>query len=58
MRWCKEFPGIVKRLQQGLLELLTFFNEPEFPWPKVMTTNIIEGCLVEVPHRTRPWFAL
>jgi transposase-like protein len=54
LRWREEYPGIVKRLQQDLPELLAFFNEPRSPWRKVRTTNIIERCFVEVRRRPRP----
>jgi len=54
LRWRKEYPRIVKRLQQDLPELLAFYNEPRSLWRKVRTTNIIERCFVEVRRRTRP----
>jgi putative transposase len=54
LRWQKEYPGITRRLQQDLPELLAFFNEPRSLWRKVRTTNIIERCFVEVRRRTRP----
>ena len=54
LRWRKEYPGMVKRLQQDLPDLLAFFNEPRSLWRKVRTTNIIERCFVEVRRRTRP----
>lgn len=54
LKWRKEYPGIVKRLQQDLPELLAFFSEPKSLWRKVRTTNIIERCFVEVRRRTRP----
>ncbi len=54
LRWQKEYPGMVKRLQRDLSELLTFYNEPRSLWRKVRTTNIIERCFVEVRRRTRP----
>lgn len=54
LRWYKEYPGIVKRLQRDLPELLAFYNEPKGLWKKVRTTNIIERCFVEVRRRTRP----
>jgi putative transposase len=54
LRWRKDYPRIVRRLQQDLPELLSFFSEPRSLWRKVRTTNIIERCFVEVRRRTRP----
>ncbi len=54
LRWRKDYPGIVRQLQQDLPELLAFFSEPQTLWRKVRTTNIIERCFVEVRRRTRP----
>ena len=48
------YPGLVKRLQRDLPELLTFFDFPQPLWRKLRTTNAIERCFVEVRRRTRP----
>lgn len=48
------YPAMVKRLDDDLPELLTFFDFPQHLWRKLRTTNVIERCLVEVLRRTRP----
>jgi len=53
-RWQKEYPSMVKRLEQDLPELLAFFSLPENLWRSLRTTNVIERCFVEVRRRTRP----
>ena len=53
-RWRALYPGLVKRLERDLPELLTFFDFPQPLWRKLRTTNAIERCFVEVRRRTRP----
>jgi putative transposase len=53
-RWRPHYPGLVKRLEKDLPELLSFFSFPEPLWKKLRTTNLIERCFVEVRRRTRP----
>jgi len=53
-RWQTAYPTMVKRLENDLPELLTFFDFPGHLWPKLRTTNVIERCFVEVRRRTRP----
>ena len=53
-RWQKAYPAMVKRLEQDLPELLSFFALPKHLWRKLRTTNVIERCFVEVRRRTRP----
>jgi len=53
-RWCRAYPAMVRRLQQDLPELLSFFAFPRHLWHKLRTTNVIERCFVEVRRRTRP----
>src|SRR5207248_5798967 len=53
-RWCRGYPAMVRRLQQDLPELLSFFAFPPHLWRKLRTTNVIERCFVEVRRRTRP----
>jgi putative transposase len=53
-RWQGEYPGMVKRLEEDLPELLSFFALPKHLWKKLRTTNVIERCFVEVRRRTRP----
>jgi putative transposase len=48
--WRALYPGLVKRLERDLPDLLTFFDFPR----KLRTTNAIERCFVEVRRRTRP----
>src|SRR6266567_2474938 len=45
---------VVRRLEQDLPELLSFFAFPRHLWRKLRTTNVIERCFVEVRRRTRP----
>jgi transposase-like protein len=53
-RWRGTYPPLVKRLEQDLPELLSFFRFPRHLWRKLRTTNVIERCFVEVRRRTRP----
>jgi transposase-like protein len=53
-RWGRAYPAMVRRLQQDLPELLSFFAFPRHLWRKLRTTNVIERCFVEVRRRTRP----
>lgn len=52
--WQRAYPGMVRRLERDLAELLTFFRFPRHLWRKLRTTNVIERCFVEVRRRTRP----
>src|ERR1700683_3725627 len=51
---CSGLAAAVRRLQQDLPELLSFFAFPRHLWRKLRTTNVIERCFVEVRRRTRP----
>ena len=53
-RWCRTYPTMVRRLQQDLRELLSFFAFPRHLLRKLRTTNVIERCFIEVRRRTRP----
>ena len=53
-RWRAAYSKMVRRLEQDLPELLTFFEFPRHLWRKLRTTNAIERCFVEVRRRTRP----
>jgi putative transposase len=53
-RWQAKYSSLVKRLEQDLPALLTFFEFPRHLWRKLRTTNAIERCFVEVRRRTRP----
>jgi transposase-like protein len=55
--WRTVYPGLVRRLEQDLPELLTFFRFPRHLWRKLRTippSGTIERCFVEVRRRTRP----
>jgi transposase-like protein len=56
-RWHAKYCKLVKRLEQDLPALLTFFEFPQHLWRKSRTTNPIERCFVEVRRRTRPMVA-
>jgi len=53
-RWQESYPGMVRKLEQDLPDLLSFFQMPPHLWRKLRTTNVIELCFVEVRRRTRP----
>ena len=53
-RWRREYGSMVRRLEQDLPELLSFFAFPQPLRRKLRTTNVIERCFVEVRRRTRP----
>src|SRR5439155_9610037 len=52
--WRRQYGAVVRRLEQDLPELLSFFAFPRHLWRKLRTTNVIERCFVEVRRRTRP----
>src|SRR5438045_9616548 len=56
-RWPRQYGAVVRRLEQDLPELLSFFGFPRPLWPKLRTTNVIERCFEEVRGRTRPMVA-
>ncbi len=56
-RWRDDYPTMVRQLEKGLPELLSFFSFPRHPWPKLRTTNVIERLFVEVRRRTGRWSA-
>jgi transposase-like protein len=41
-KWAKRCPGVVRSLQEGGAELLTFFTFPKAQWKTLRTTNVIE----------------
>ena len=45
---------MVRQLERDLPELLHFLDFPRHLWRKLLTTNAIERCFVEVRRRTRP----
>jgi transposase-like protein len=52
--WQDAYPALVRKLEQDLPDLLSFFQMPQHLWRKLRTTNVIERCFVEVRRRTRP----
>jgi putative transposase len=52
--WQNAYPAMVRKLEQDLPELLSFFSFPKHLWRKLRTTNVIERVFVEVRRRTRP----
>jgi putative transposase len=52
--WQEAYPALVRKLEQDLPDLLSFFHMPQHPWRKLRTTNVIERRFVEVRRRTRP----
>ena len=52
--WRDAYPALVRKLEQDLPDLLSFFDMPQHLWRKLRTTNVIERCFVEVRRRTRP----
>jgi putative transposase len=53
-QWQAAYPALLRKLEQDLPELLSFFQLPKHLWRKLRTTNVIERCFVEVRRRTRP----
>src|ERR1700746_3942639 len=41
-RWCRAYPAMIRRLQQDLPELLSFFAFPRHLWRQLRTTNVSE----------------
>lgn len=52
--WQDAYPALLRKLEQDLPDLLSFFQMPRHLWRKLRTTNVIERCFVEVRRRTRP----
>jgi len=57
-RWRTAYPRMVRQLQADFPELLSFFRFPRHLWKKLLTTNLIERCFVEVRPALGPWSAL
>jgi transposase-like protein len=51
--WGKPCPGVVKSLQEGGAELLTFFSFPKAQWKTLRTTNSIERLNEEFRRRVK-----
>ncbi len=56
--WGKRCPGVVKSLQEGGAELLTFFSFPKAQWKTLRTTNVIERLNEEFRRRVKTQGAL
>src|SRR5690348_15461461 len=50
----RTYSAMVRRLQEDMPDLLSFFAFPRHLWRKLRTTNVIERCFVEVRRRIRP----
>ena len=51
--WAKRCPGVVRSLQEGGEELLTFFSFPKAQWKTLRTTNVIERLNEEFRRRVK-----
>jgi len=51
--WAKRCPGVVRSLQEGGVELLTFFTFPKAQWKTLRTTNVIERLNEEFRRRVK-----
>jgi hypothetical protein len=49
---------MIRRLQQDLPELFSFFVFSRHLWRKLRTTYVIERCFVECVAAPGPWCAL
>jgi transposase-like protein len=56
--WRPRCPGVVKSLQEGGPELLTFFSFPKAQWKTLRTTNTIERLNEEFRRRVKTQGAL
>jgi transposase-like protein len=52
-KWKARCPGVVRSLQEGGDELLTFYRYPESQWKTLRTTNVIERLNEEFRRRTK-----
>ncbi len=52
-KWSADCPDVVKSLNEGGDELLTFFKYPESMWKALRTTNCIEGLNGEFRRRVK-----
>jgi len=52
-KWSKRCPGVVRSLQEGGDELLTFFRFPKAQWKTLRTTNVIERLNGEFRRRIK-----
>jgi transposase-like protein len=52
-KWAPRCPGVVRSLQEGGEELLTFFQFPKRQWKTLRTTNVIERLNEEFRRRVK-----
>jgi putative transposase len=52
-KWTKRCPGVVRSLQEGGAELLTFLTFPKAQWKTLRTTNVIERLNEEFRRRVK-----
>src|SRR5947208_104147 len=52
-KWAKRCPGVIRSLQDGGGELLTFFTFPKAQWKTLRTTNVIERLNEEFRRRVK-----
>src|SRR3989338_2095702 len=52
-KWSQRCPGVVRSLQEGGDELLTFFRFPKAQWKTLRTTNVIERLNGEFRRRVK-----
>jgi putative transposase len=52
-KWRARCPGVVRSLQEGGEELLTFFQFPKSQWKTLRTTNVIERLREEFRRRAK-----
>jgi transposase-like protein len=57
-KWAKRCPGVVRSLQEGGAELLTFFTFPRAQWKTLRTTNVLERLNGEFRRRVKTQSAL
>jgi putative transposase len=57
-KWTPRCPGVVRSLQEGGEELLTFFRFPKRQWKTLRTTNVIERLNEEFRRRVKTQGAL
>jgi transposase-like protein len=57
-KWSARCPGVVRSLQEGGDELLTFFRFPKRQWKTLRTTNVIERLNEEFRRRVKTQGAL
>lgn len=52
-KWAPRCPGVVRSLQEGGEEVLTFFEFPKAQWKTLRTTNVIERLHEEFRRRVK-----